>query len=262
MPLCPDPTGAPMSLWLLHLLIHPLIVATAVLSGIFGMAGGMVLMAGLLVLLPVPAAMILHGVAQGTANGTRAWLLRRHVRWSILPGYAVGAVLAFGLLAWLLWVPPRGVVLMVIGASPWLARFSRTLGGLSIEHPSTAIGCGFVVTSAQVLAGASGPLLDVFYLQTRLDRYQIIASKAFTQTVGHVLKLAYYGLLVSTAPPHASLLVLAVVMAGAGTWLGRQVLERLTEASFRRWSGRIVLGLGTVAMLAGLMDLLDVGFSR
>ena len=37
------------------------IIATSFLSGLFGMAGGMVLMGLLLVLLPVPAAMVLHG---------------------------------------------------------------------------------------------------------------------------------------------------------------------------------------------------------
>ena len=45
---------------------------------------------------------------------------------------------------------------------------------------------GVVVSATQLLAGASGPLLDVFYLNTPLNRYQVIASKAITQTLGHV----------------------------------------------------------------------------
>lgn len=250
-----------MSLLALHLIIGPLIVATAVLSGIFGMAGGMVLMAGLLVLLPVPAAMILHGVAQGTANGSRAWLLRDHIRWSILPAYALGAAVAFALLAWLLWVPPRGLILIVIGAFPWLARFSTTLARLSIEDRRGALTCGFVVTLAQVLAGTSGPLLDVFYLRTRFNRFEIIASKAFTQTVGHLLKLAYYGVLIEAVAPQASLAIAAVALATTGTWLGRQLLERLSEAAFKRWSARIVLGLGTVSIALGLLDIAGLAFS-
>jgi len=39
-------------------------VATAFLSGIFGMAGGLILIGVLLVILPVPEAMMLHGVTQ------------------------------------------------------------------------------------------------------------------------------------------------------------------------------------------------------
>ena len=39
-------------------------VATAFLSGIFGMAGGLILMGVLLTLLPLPEAMALHAVTQ------------------------------------------------------------------------------------------------------------------------------------------------------------------------------------------------------
>ncbi|PKQ04103.1 MAG: permease, partial [Alphaproteobacteria bacterium HGW-Alphaproteobacteria-11] len=40
------------------------VLVTATLSGIFGMAGGMVLMAFLVIAFPVGAAMMLHGVTQ------------------------------------------------------------------------------------------------------------------------------------------------------------------------------------------------------
>ena len=40
-------------------------VGTSFLSGVFGMAGGMILVGILLVMIPVPEAMMLHGVTQG-----------------------------------------------------------------------------------------------------------------------------------------------------------------------------------------------------
>ena len=49
-------------------------VGTSFLSGIFGMAGGMILVGILLVLLPVPEAMMLHGVTQMASNGWRGLL--------------------------------------------------------------------------------------------------------------------------------------------------------------------------------------------
>ena len=47
-------------------------VATSFLSGIFGMAGGMILIGVLLALLPLPQAMVLHAVTQMASNGWRA----------------------------------------------------------------------------------------------------------------------------------------------------------------------------------------------
>ena len=45
---------------------------TAFLSGIFGMAGGLLLMGILAFLLPVSAAFVTHGILQLVANGWRA----------------------------------------------------------------------------------------------------------------------------------------------------------------------------------------------
>ena len=66
------------------------VVVTSFLSGIFGMAGGMILMGLLLALMPLPAAMVLHGVTQLTSNGWRAWLWRAHIDWRIVGRFAVG----------------------------------------------------------------------------------------------------------------------------------------------------------------------------
>ena len=75
------------------------IVATSFLSGLFGMAGGMVLMGLLLLFLPVPAAMILHGVTQVASNGWRAWLWRAHVAWPLFFAYVVDDLAAGRLVA-------------------------------------------------------------------------------------------------------------------------------------------------------------------
>ena len=55
-------------------------VGTSLLSGVFGMAGGLVLVGVLLVLLPVPDAMALHAVTQIASNAWRATLWWRRIR--------------------------------------------------------------------------------------------------------------------------------------------------------------------------------------
>src|SRR4051812_33370622 len=46
-----------------------LMIFTALLSGVFGMAGGLILVGVLLVLMPLPQAMVLHAVTQMASNG-------------------------------------------------------------------------------------------------------------------------------------------------------------------------------------------------
>jgi uncharacterized membrane protein YfcA len=45
---------------------------TSILSGIFGMAGGMILLAALMTVMPVATAIAVQGVIQLIANGSRA----------------------------------------------------------------------------------------------------------------------------------------------------------------------------------------------
>ena len=234
------------------------VLGTAILSGVLGMAGGLVLMGVLVLLLPVSTAMIVHGAAQAASNGARCLFLREHVQWSIVPPYLAGAAVVVAGFAAVTLVPEPGVVLMVIGAFPWLARATPSFLALDIRRPATAFSCGVVVTAAQLLAGASGPLLDAFYLHSSLDRYQVVASKAFTQTLGHLAKVGYYGVLLgglgTGVEVPAWLIVLACVVAVAGARIGTRLLARLPDERFRRVSGHVILALGAACIVRGALD--------
>jgi uncharacterized membrane protein YfcA len=243
---------------LIELSIVATVVLTSLLSGILGMAGGIILMAVLVALKPVAAAMIIHGVVQATSNGSRAFLLRRHIAWRILPAYLGGAAVAFGAFASLGVLPNASWVLIAIGAFPWLALVVRRLNGLDVTRAPIAAVCGTTVTAAQLFAGASGPLLDFFYLHARLTRHEVVASKAITQTIGHLLKLVYYGgvIGVSSDGVAAPYLALAVGAAMLGTRLGTRMLERMADSEFRRVSRWVILAIGAVCIGNGLRELL------
>ncbi len=243
---------------MLYALILVSVAATSLLSGILGMAGGMILMAILVSTLTVANAMLLHGAVQATANGSRAWFLRRHIHWRLLPAYLVGAALAVGFFTWAVVVPDAGVVLILVGLFPWLARINKRLKGLDVTRPVTTVVCGVTVTSAQLLAGASGPLLDVFYLNSPLSRQEIVANKALTQTIGHVLKIIYYGAIVSlgTTLPWW-LFALALGAAVAGTRAGTLLLMRWNDAQFQKVSQTIILIIAALCVVQGARLLLE-----
>ena len=74
-------------------------VATSFISGILGMAGGMILMGILLATMSVGSAMIVHGVTQLASNGWRAILWRQFIDRRIVVGYLIGLALAVALFA-------------------------------------------------------------------------------------------------------------------------------------------------------------------
>ena len=246
----------------MYVLIIISALATSLLSGLVGMAGGVVLMAVLVNILPVSSAMVLHGITQFTANGSRTLILRKHLMWRLLPGYILGASAAVAGFSALLFVPEASVVLILVGLFPWLARLQPKSSALNITRPASNIICGFSVTSAQLLAGAAGPLLDLFYLNSGLDRQTVVANKALTQTIGHLLRIFYYGAIISVATPVPNWLFLAAAIAAViGTRLGTWLLARWDDQRFQKVSGQIILATGTICILQGSYQLIrSAGF--
>ena len=241
----------------MYVLIIISALATSLLSGLVGMAGGVVLMAVLVNILPVSSAMVLHGITQFTANGSRTLILRKHLMWRLLPGYILGASAAVAGFSALLFVPEASVVLILVGLFPWLARLQPKSSALNITRPASNIICGFSVTSAQLLAGAAGPLLDLFYLNSGLDRQTVVANKALTQTIGHLLRIFYYGAVISVATPLPNWLFLAAAIAAVmGTRLGTWLLARWDDQRFQKVSGQIILATGTICILQGSYQLI------
>lgn len=221
------------------------ILLTSFLSGIFGMAGGMVLMGLLLAIMPLSAAMVLHGVTQMTANGWRAWLWREHISWRIVCTFAIGSLAAAVGFAALATVPSKGAALLMLGLTPFLALALPASWRLNVVRPAHAVASGAICMALQLIAGVSGPILDVFFNQSGLDRKGIVSTKAAVQTLGHAVKLVYFGaaLALAGSAPSPWLLVSAIVLAIVGTQTSRHVLDRLSDAQFKRWSRYVIMAL-------------------
>src|SRR5438132_5806783 len=105
---------------LLYAILAVSAVVTSFVSGILGMAGGMILMGILLALLPLPAAMMLHGITQLASNAWRALLWRTEVDWRVFRGYAYGALLALAFFAAVRLVVGKPIALIVMGFTPFI----------------------------------------------------------------------------------------------------------------------------------------------
>ena len=234
--------------------LSALMIGTAFLSGIFGMAGGLILIGVLLVIFPLPAAMVLHAVTQMASNGWRAILWWRHIVWKILVFNVAGCLVSVALWSITLYVPDKAVALVLLGFSPFIVRaipesvLPRTFGPLQVA------GTGLVSMMLMLVTGVTGPLLDTMFLRSPLERRQIIATKAACQLFSHGFKLLYFGALIDQAG-HVEPWFLAIAVASSmvGTSLGKFLLEKLTDSQFRVWSNRLITVLATYYVGYGLV---------
>lgn len=238
----------------LSLILFGSVIVTSIVSGIFGMAGGLILMLILAQLVSVPAAMVLHGSTQFVSNGWRAAMWRKWIVWRIVGWFALGALPAIAVPLIVAYVPDKATMLITLGLVPYLALALPERVKLDASRSGQAVLCGFLVAGTQLIAGVAGPLLDTFFVRSvTMDRRAVVATKAATQVLSHTLKVSYY---VSLAAAGTALSwdVYAAAAAAAliGTTLAGPILERMSNANFRKWTRLIVLAVGGVSMLQGV----------
>jgi len=233
-------------------------LVTSFISGILGMAGGMILMGILLAMLPLPEAMMLHGITQLASNGWRALLWRDKVDWRIFRGYFYGAATMLAIFAVAKFVVSKPVALVVMGLTPFLAMALPEKWHLNVERKGHPYACGFICSALALLAGVSGPILDVFFVRSKMGRHAVVATKAMTQSFSHISKIIYFGIFAAiegSAEVNPWMGAMMVVLAFTGTSLSRHVLERMNDKSFRLWTRWTVLTLGVFYLGSGIWSL-------
>ncbi len=224
--------------------------ATSILSAVVGMAGGITLLAVMLLFLEPLAAIPLHGVIQLISNSSRTAIQRKHVDLHILLRYSA------------LLVPMSWVGLHLANALP--AAATRVMIGIFVliatwfpgwlllgTHPEETnpgrrfLVLGGVVGVLNMTIGATGPLIAPFFLNLGLDRRALVGTKAACQTLGHLVKIVLFGMAGFAFAPYLVLLLAAGACVVVGTWIGSQILERVSERFFRR----LYMGVLTVIAL-------------
>jgi uncharacterized membrane protein YfcA len=144
------------------------VLSTSFISGVFGMAGGMILIGFLLAFMPLAPAMALHGITQIAANAARAWLWRQHISWPIVARYAAGALLAVLAVALGPVTPTKPMALIFIGLVSLVGLGLPARWTPNVMDNSHAVGCGTLCTVLHLTCGVSGPMLDLFFVRADL----------------------------------------------------------------------------------------------
>ncbi len=241
---------AGVSDWLLVGLIAASFVSSFVTVA-FGIGGGALLLATMAALMPPAALIPVHGVVQLGSNATRAGVLLRFVRWSSLPGFALGSLVGVAVGGVVVVDLPPAVIQIGVGAfiiwsvlarpPAWLRRWPVVTGAIS--------------SFLTMFFGATGTFVAAYVKSLMLERYAHVATHAAMMTLQHLLKVIAFGLLGFAFGPW--ILVIAGMILGGfmGTLVGRMLLARMSDLNFRRALDAILLLISLRLIWVGVSSL-------
>jgi len=212
-------------------------LATAAVSAVLGLAGGIMLLAVLLLFLEPAIAIPVHAIAQLASNASRTLVHLGSLRRDLFLPYLVLLVPA-GLLSVPLarHAPPdllRAAIGLFVLVATW--RPAWLLLGFDPRRiptfPRFTL-VGGVSGLFGPLVGATGPFIAPFFLGLGLTRFEIIGTTAACHAAGHLAKIALFGLAGFDFAAQALLYLGMIAAVVAGTALGTRLLERIPESRF------------------------------
>jgi uncharacterized membrane protein YfcA len=230
-------------------LIAATIVFSSFLSGVFGMAGGMILLGVLLNYFDVATGMIFFSIIQLFANGWRVVQWRHYILWGIFGWYFVGAVIAFAGMWMIAFVPDKAMVYLGLGVMPFVVEALPASMRPNIEWKGVPLFTGVATTIIQILAGVGGLFLDIFFQKSMLDRKTTNATKAVAQSFSHIVRAFYFGSLTGIGDVPLWATGPAILLAIGGTSLAPFVIERMTDHGFRQWTRAIIFAISAVFLV-------------
>ncbi|MCB0341872.1 MAG: sulfite exporter TauE/SafE family protein [Bdellovibrionales bacterium] len=210
-------------------------VATATLSGVIGMAGGVTLLSLMTFVLPFSAVVPIHGVVQLVSNSSRAYFLRKNIIRPVVGWFALGLPIGVAVTVWLIQqINNKEALLLLIAAMIFYVLLKpKKLPSLKIPMWAFFF-VGIAVGFLGPLVGATGPFIAPFFLRNDFSKENIVGTKAAIQFLGHVVKVPAFLYLGFDYLEYLLLIIVMSVGAIYGTNLGVNLLGRVNESLFRR----------------------------
>ncbi|MAZ49623.1 MAG: hypothetical protein CME65_13770 [Halobacteriovoraceae bacterium] len=241
---------------LLALIICALL--TSIVSGVAGMAGGVLLLSAMTFFLDIKSIVPIHGVVQMVSNSSRCWYLRQNVRLDLFWPYLFGAPLGFVIAYFILEnISDSHYLYLLISLLIFWALFKpKRLPEIRLKSYQWSI-LGVVAGLQSALIGATGPLLAVFFLRTDLTKEEIVATKAMQQLTTHFLKIPLFLSLSFRYQDHIYLIIGMALSTILGSFLGVKILKRVNEKNFQLIF-RSLLFIAALRMLYKFLEVINV----
>ncbi|MGB5491468.1 MAG: sulfite exporter TauE/SafE family protein [Woeseiaceae bacterium] len=203
----------------------------ALVNAAFSAGGALIILAVTSFVLPVSAIVPIHSTLLIGSTSSRTLFFWRDIDWKIAGPFLVGSVFAVAIGSRIYIELPDSIIATAISIvmlfAIWLPQVRWRP---RLKHPWAIV--GFIHSLLSTLF-AYGALLHAVILHTGLNKRQIVATMAASLTGMGIFKISGYTLNGFDYGPYIQIIVFAIAAAFLGTWIGKMIVDRISEALFR-----------------------------
>ncbi len=219
---------------------------------------------GGLILVPVVNYIAGSGIAAPILNTgnligrpIRLILYWKHIDWkatiyyvpAALIGALVGALIFSSLkISWL-----QIFIGLFLVSTIWQFRWGKKKKSFRMKYP-WLFPLGLLISILGTIVGGLGPVLNPFYLNLGISKESLIATKtanSFFMGLAQIGSYAWFGLMSGEIIYPAIALGLGI---SVGSYLGKALLKRLSDQSFRKWAIAFMVISGLLMIAQGVWE--------
>lgn len=205
---------------------------TSLLTSIFSVGGGIIMLVALAQSFSPGTLIPLHGAIQLSNNLSRTFVYREFFKWHLIQNILIatsigslGGILLFGaipeeILIWLIagtilfftWAPLDNFILSVM-RNDWF--------------------CGFISGFAGIFIGANGPLVTAYMRTKNLSPEVLVANHGAVMIFQHTIKIILFIYFFSFSLKEYIFFIFILAIAGyAGAVIGKRLISKISYDSF------------------------------
>lgn len=219
---------------------------TSLLTSIFSVGGGLIMLVALAQYFTPGTLIPLHGAIQLSNNLSRTFVYREFYQWKLIKNILIASIFG-GLSGILLFgsVSEQFLIWLIAGTILFFTWAPLDHFILSIMRNDWF--CGFISGFAGVFIGANGPLVTAYMRTKNLSPEVLVANHGAVMIFQHSLKIILFIYFFSFSLLEYLLFIIALAIAGyAGALLGKKLISYI---SYKRFNILLKLLLSALALI-------------
>jgi uncharacterized membrane protein YfcA len=205
---------------------------TSLLTSIFSLGGGLIMLVALAQSFSPGTLIPLHGAIQLSNNLSRTFVYKEFFEWGLIQNIliattfgALGGILLFGA------IPEQILIWLIAGTILFLTWAPLDNFILSVMRNDWF--CGFISGLAGIFIGANGPLVTAYMRTKNLSPEFLVANHGAVMIYQHSIKIILFMYFFSFSLKEYLFFILILAVAGyAGAVLGKRLITSISYESF------------------------------